>query len=87
MQIDSRHPSLEHPSHSSTSLEFYAEKGAQWAVFVDAGLTKDDIQASAGGVDGMTPRTSATATPMATPAWYWSMGASTKRILHTNLAR
>lgn len=54
---------------------------------VDTGLTKDDLQASAGGVDGMTPRTSATVTPMATRAWCWSMGASTRRILHTNLAR
>lgn len=69
------------PSFSS----LLQRQGDQWVVN-EHKANQDVLQASAGVVDGLTPRTSATATPMATRAWSWSMGESTRPILHTNPA-
>ena len=64
-------------------------QGAQWQVAIGHELWANEhvLQASAGVVDGTTPRMSASATPVATRAWSWSTGASTRRILHTNPSR
>jgi hypothetical protein len=56
----------------------------QWAAAMSTGLTGDDLQASAGAVGGMTRCMSRTAKATATHAWSWSMGASTRRTLHTS---
>lgn len=41
-------------------------------------------QASASAADGHSPHTNVTASPRATLAWYWSTGASTRRIWPTS---
>jgi hypothetical protein len=78
--------SSRHPSLGPSTLRVPAERGCPMATD-DWQANRDVLQAFAGAVDGMTPRMSATGIPMATHVWFWSMGASTRLISHTNLAR
>lgn len=71
------------PERPKTAQSAFSPSTAPWYSATTL-ANKTRLQASASGVAGSSPPTSATANPVATRAWSWSTGASTRPTWPTN---